>query len=88
MQKSNLLPDLIDELEKHIRSHLECCIRHKNEALIANDLNYFYRIIQKQIGFDINRMDEGKVVEEIMQHIREEHNQLSQLIPGELFKIE
>ncbi|MHA1377415.1 MAG: HNH endonuclease domain-containing protein [Candidatus Helarchaeota archaeon] len=82
LQKSNLLPELKPELEKRIHDHLQICLNSKS-PIIKNDLQYFYTIVQKQEKIPVNAPD--RIEAEISNYLKEELNNLLEIIPGKLF---
>ncbi len=81
-QKSNLLPELAPQVEKNIHNHLRLCLK-ADSPIIENDLQYFYKVIQKQEKNPMN--DLAKIEEEIFNYIKEELYKLMEIIPGQLF---
>lgn len=85
IKKSNHLPELNPEIEGRIHNHLKLCIE-SGDPIVKNDLQYFYQVIQKQKEFTLD--DKGKIVAEIIEFIKQELNNLIEIIPGELYHFE
>ena len=86
IQKSNNLPDWNPILEENIKNHLELCLNYKKIPLIANDLNYFYYINQKNKEINIETRENPKILKELLTFLKHEWSNLHEIIPGKLFK--
>jgi hypothetical protein len=82
-QKSDYLP-VLDAVLSAIKTHLEGCLANPHESIIRNNLEYFYRVIQKE-EFDHRYIDASEVVSHLEAYIKDTWMDLDAILPGKRF---